>query len=74
MIAWLDAFWTFWLADILKPLLVAIAAALHLAFLLAAWLVLAGVRDFAKLEAYLRAWRPIRPEIFSLEETDDRSA
>ena len=66
----LDRVWEFLLADILKPLLVAIAAALHLAFLLAAWIVLAGVRDFGKLEAYLRAWRPIRPEIFSLKETE----
>jgi hypothetical protein len=68
----LDRAWGFWLGDVLKPLVVVIAAALHLAFLFAAWLALAGVRDFGRLEEFCRHWQPVKPEIFSLEETEEK--
>ena len=61
-----DRIWEFWLLDVLKPLVVLLAAAIHLTFLIAAWFVLAGVRDFGRFERWAREWRPVRPEIFEI--------
>ena len=62
-----DRIWAFLQRDALKPVLVFIAGAIHLAALILSALFLKAQRDAGRLERFVRDWQPEKPEIFEIE-------